>query len=544
MNFLKTRPSLLLLPIVSGLFIGTSYIPFPPWAIFFGLVPLFLFWAQVKTAREAFFGGWLTQFILNFIGFHWIAFTAIEFGHFPAWGGWLTLFGFACIAHLHYAFAGLLAVRLRNALSVKALWFFATCAVLFALCERVWPMIFPWHLGYPWLWAGFPGAQFADVIGFEGLNIVTIFANALLACAIYVGIWHPKRSKARVAAFVLSAVALVLGINLLGLGRSEAWEHPDASVDVLAVQGNIGNFDKLMAEQGRNFRAPIIDKFTSLTTEGLNAHPETQLIIWPETAFPDVLDLPYQNDPPAARLRSYITSRQTPLLTGSYSYDHMIKATYNGFFFMTANGMIPEAPYRKSILLVFGETFPFSDTIPYMSKLFPDLGSFGRGNGPTIMTVDTKSGASFKLGPQICYEGLYPWFTVELAKKGAQVLTNVTNDSWFGATFEPYQHLYMTLARAIEVRRPLIRSTNTGITTAMTASGHLLSQSPIGKEWTGTFSIPYLKNPPHTFFETMDGLWIWILLIALASLLIFARERRADLDQPLEPRQKETLNER
>ena len=517
-----------LLPIVSGLMIGTSYIPFVPWAIFFGLVPLFLFWAQAKTARQALLGGWITQFILTLIGFHWIAFTATEFGHFPAWGGYLTLIGFAAIAHLHYAVAGFLAVWFRNTLRTHALWFFAITALFFALCERFTPMIFPWHLGYPWLWAGFPGAQFADVIGFEGLNIVTICANAMIACAVFMGVWRPHPAKKKALALIGGAVALVVVVNLLGLGRAEKWEHPDQSLKVLAVQGNIGNFDKLMAEQGRNFRTPILDKFIGLSEKGLREHPETQIMLWPETAFPDVFDIAFQNDPPAARVRKFIIEHKKPLMMGSYSYEPMLKQTYNGFFFVNAFGVTPESPYRKSILLVFGETFPFSDYIPYMTKLFPDLGSFGRGNGPTIMTIATGEGADarlIKLGPQICYEGLYPWFTVSLAKNGAEVLSNVTNDSWFGKDFEPYQHLYMTLARAIEVRRPLIRSTNTGITTGITAAGKILPFSPQNQEWEGEFDVPYLTNPPHTFFETMDALWIWILTGALVLLLAFARSR-------------------
>jgi apolipoprotein N-acyltransferase len=524
--FKRVTTNASILPIVAGLFIGTSYIPFPPWAIFFGLAPLFLFWAQAKTPWQALLAGWLTQFVLNLIGFHWIAYTAIEFGHFPKWGGILSLVGFATIAHLHYPIAGWLAVRARNTLRIHTLWFFAVCAVCFAICERLTPMIFPWHLGYPWLWAGLPGAQFADVIGFEGLNIFTILTNAMIACAIFMGVVQPVGAGAKKKALGLigCAIALVAVLNLLGLGRAEKWTHPDSSLKILAVQGNIGNFDKLMAEQGRNFRIPIVSKYLDLSARGLADHPETQLMLWPETAFPDILDFPYQNDPSAARLRKFVIDHKMPILTGSYSYDHMTKTTYNGFFFMNTFGQTPEAPYRKSLLLVFGETFPFSDYIPYMEKLFPDLGSFGRGNGPTVMTVEAGNQLT-KFGPQICYEGLYPWFSVALAKKGAQVLSNVTNDSWFGTDFEPYQHLYMTLARAIEVRRPLIRATNTGITTAISAAGEIQQHSPQEKEWTGIFEIPFLKNPPHTFFETMDALWIWILLGSLVLLLTFARTK-------------------
>ncbi len=477
------------------------------------------------SVKAAFVAGWVSQFILTLIGFHWVAYTAIEFGHFPIWGGVLTLVGFAAIAHLHYAFSGALAVYLRNKLNLKPQIFFPLTAVLFALTELLFPMIFPWHLGYPWLWAKMPGAQFADVIGFEGLNLVTITINALIAAALASGLIlkNPNQPVTKKPYLLAScAAALLLLVNGLGLGREKPWQTSDASLKVLAVQGNIGNFDKLMAENGRNFKFPIIQKYATLSREALLKYPDTQVMIWPETAFPDVLDLDYQNDASAATLRQFVREVNVPLLTGSYSYDRKTKETYNGFFFVHADGSIPETPYRKSILLVFGETFPFSDYIPYMTKLFPDLGSFGRGSGPSSMTAKV-AGSEIKIGPQICYEGLYPWFTSGLTRKGAQILTNVTNDSWFGTNFEPYQHLYMTVARAIEFRRPLIRSTNTGISTVALASGQILEQSPIGVEWYGQFQVPYQTNPTHTFYERIEGLWLYALIAGLIVLALAGR---------------------
>ena len=281
------------LPIVSGFLIGTSYIPFPPWALFFCLVPLLLFWNTSTNPRQAFLGGWITQFILNLIGFHWIAYTAIEFGHFPWWGGVLTLLGFASIAHLHYALAGAIGVWLSRRFQLKAWSRLLVFVTAFALCDHRYPMIFPWHLGYPWLWMGLPGSQFADVIGFEGLNIATIFINGFLALTVISFFAHNRR---RAAQFAGAAVAAFLALNLAGLGRAEPWKKTDAEINVLAVQGNIGNFEKMMVEKGTFFRRPIVDKYIELSQDGLNKNKGTDLIIWPETAFPTVLDAGYSNE--------------------------------------------------------------------------------------------------------------------------------------------------------------------------------------------------------------------------------------------------------
>lgn len=523
------------LPILSGFLIGTSYIPFYPWAEFFCLVPLFLFWwRQSLSKRQCFNAGWLTQFVLNLIGFHWIAYTATEFGHFHWIFGVLTLFGFAATAHLYYPLAGWLGRSLNERLGIQGKLSWLVFTLTFAVCDRLFPVIFPWHLGYTWLWAKWPGAQTADVIGFEGLHFFTILINALIAWSILEWTEGQKKpasgfstAQKNAAALFAAAVAAVAAVNIWGLGREEAWKNTDAELNVLAIQGNIGNFEKYMVQYRHEFRGPIIQKYFALSRDAMAMHPEAHLMIWPETAFPGRLNQEYLGENLQMQLRAFLRLSKIPLLTGSYGQKWNTQEVFNGFFFLNAQGDAPVEPYYKTILLVFGETFPFSDVIPYMATLFPDQGSFTRGKGPTVMNLalDGNNQHDVKIGPQICYEGLYPWFSAGLSKQGAEIFANVTNDSWFWKPFEPNQHLYMTLARAIEFRRPLLRSTNTGITTAILASGEILEKSPIGEEWTGLFRIPYLKNPPHTVYEKYGQLWPWLQGLLLVAVLLIGRTR-------------------
>jgi apolipoprotein N-acyltransferase len=78
----------------------------------------------------------------------------------------------------------------------------------------------------------------------------------------------------------------------------------------------------------------------------------------------------------------------------------------------------------------------------------------------------------------------------------------------------------MTLGRAVEVRRPLVRSTNTGISTAILADGEVLTKSPINEPWAHTFEIRYKKNAPLTIY-TKYGYWDWVLWLALLLFLVF-----------------------
>jgi apolipoprotein N-acyltransferase len=514
------------LAILSGVLIGTNYIPFYPWAEFFCLAPLFMFWwTRATNRRQAFIAGWLTQFVLNLIGFHWIAYLATEFGHFPLYGGVFTLFGFAAIAHLHYPIAGFLAHSLIHRVGLKGKSSLLTYALVFALCDRLIPKIFSWHLGYPWLWANWPGAQLGDVIGFEGLNFLTIFVNSLVAWALVEGLLKFGKARRKPWLILSGALGVIIAINLAGFGRENRWKQTDAEINVLAVQANIGNFEKLMSELHERFGIPVVKKYLDLSRTAIAQHPEAQLMMWPETAFPGRLDRYYVSDFLAAQVRSFVRETHTPLLTGAYSQKFRTNDVYNSLFYLNAQGEQPLDPYRKTILLVFGETFPFAEYIPYMDKFFPEQGSFSRGDGPHVMNLklDGPQPTDIAVGAQICYEGLYPWFSAELAAKGAELFVNVTNDSWFWRPFEPNQHLYMTLARAIEFRRPLVRSTNTGITTAVLSTGEVLQKSPIGEEWTGVFKIPYRKNPDHTFYEVYGAAWPWILGALLVLVLVFGR---------------------
>jgi apolipoprotein N-acyltransferase len=518
-------------PLLAGALIGTCYIPFPPWSLFFCIVPLFVFWRKAQNLREVLIAGWLTQFFLTLIGFHWIAYTAVEFGRFPLWLGGLTLLAFCAIAHLYFPLAGAVWYLVTRQLKIDrdGLPALLLMGGSLAFFERTVWALFPWHLGYTWLWARFPAMQTADVWGFEGLSYFTIFANALLAWAL-IDRWRWRLPRA--AAVVLLAFGLV---NAWGVWRKAAFElrmlgtgdESEAALRALVVQGNIGNLDKLRVETSVDARGPVTQKYLALSSDALErvraaGDGPVDLVVWPETAYPGFLNVEQKAfERFNWSVREAVRGWGVSLLAGSYSRPGPESGVYNGMFLLGNDGENLAGPYHKTILLAFGEKFPFNDIIPYQKWLLPNLGTFGEGSGPRPIQF-----RDIMIGPQICYEGLYPWFTADLVRAGARVIVNVTNDSWFGRPFEPLQHMTMTLARAIEFRRPLIRSTNTGISTAIEASGEQETQSPLHQEWTGVFDVRLPEatlQSPYTRWVGGDrvGLWIWILL-AINVILILA----------------------
>ncbi|MBL7672330.1 MAG: apolipoprotein N-acyltransferase [Bdellovibrionaceae bacterium] len=544
--------------LLSGTLVGTSYIPFPPWAIFFAYVPLWLKVLRETSLVRVFFFGWVTQFVLTLIGFHWIAYTAYEFGHIPWPLSGLVLLAFASLAHLYIPLSIILAIQIRNWTRLSDSQTLVLLALTLILGERIWPSIFPWNLGYTFLWARWPIYQWADIVGFEGLSAFILLMNAAVAIA-----WLQAHNRPR----VLLSLGFVgtLGIVALSVGgdfHGKAWKETDSSIKVLAVQGNIGNFEKIAAEKGHAFQSEILNRFLDLTRKGLLDHPETDLIFWPETAFPDFLDEFYKHRERPARLTEAIKTWKKPLLTGSFSKNHLDsdsnKNTFNAAFLISKEGERLGPPYHKTNLLAFGEYLPFSNQFPVLLKWITIVSNFGRGQGPSVfswpqaLSVDvsntnsaSNAGHILKIGPQICYEGLSPDFSRELARQGADLIANFTNDSWFGLTwfgysFEPQQHMNMTLGRAIELRRPLIRATNTGITTAILADGTQLAQSPINEPWTGLLDIKFKKNSPQSFFVEHKNLdsWLYFVLFFVMMTVNWLKHQRLFKHKQTHPQKK------
>ena len=501
-----------LLPIVSGLFIGTSYIPFPPWASLFCFVPLWLFWNRQDSLKNVFIGGVITAFVFTLIGFNWITYTLHEFAHLDWPVAFVGMLFYALIAHLYVPLAGVLWFWGRRAFNWSGRLSLGLMAIITIICEAYSLTLFDWNFGYSWYGAHIPIYHWAEIIGFSGLSAATLLCNL----PFYVAWQQRKQNTGRI--ILAAVVAGFMLLNIGGLWLKARLPQPDASFNTLLVQASIGNSEKLAAELGKGYSNEILRRYTELTDSALNAHSDTKIdfALWPETAFPALLGEEFKSNEKPLALSRFIRVRQIPLITGAYSVDSKTRLITNSLFVLNGNGEIVPPHYSKSILLAFGEYIPGEQFFPEIRKWLPATGHFARGAGPTQLL----SWNGYKMGAQICYESLFPGFSRELAQLGAQFIVNVTNDTWYGSWQEPYQHMFMTLARGVEFRRPVLRVTNTGISTVSLASGDILEQSPIYQPWAGLYRVPYLKNPPVTFYQTYFRLVPGLLWGTLLVLLV------------------------
>ena len=174
--------------------------------------------------------------------------------------------------------------------------------------------------------------------------------------------------------------------------------------------------------------------------------------------------------------------------------------------------------YDKTHLVPFGEYVPFKKWLPFLGKIVAQVGDFRAGKkGRTLAWRDQQ------LGIQICYEIIFPGLSRAMVRNGASLLVNITNDAWFGKTSGPYQHFSMTIFRAVENRRALARSANTGISGFIDPAGRILASTELLQEAAATKTLPLMKE--YSLYTRIGDLFaMGCLGLAVVVMLVeFAR---------------------
>lgn len=521
---------------------------FPPWdlswLIWFALIPWFLALERTRHWKEAAMQGVWLSFFMSVFGFYWVAWVLHEFGALPwpmAFIGML-LFSFICQPQFPFAaVAWVWTARRRDDPKLPRRWLvasFVAFAVAYSGFDGVIPKLFTDTLGNSLY--GWPHLRQAADLG--GVHLITapifLFNDALG--------WLLTRLRRRsepslwptlARSWPLIAVTGLMLVAFYAYGRSalervtRETEQPLAHYTGAAIQGNIGDFDKLAAENGvRGAADRVVTTFIGMSEQALALEGPTDFLVWPETAYPSTFRTPQTSDELARdqRVEAFVRARGVPLLFGGY--DHLQNKDYNALFLLspaTPAGLATNSDqqtYRKNILLLFGEYIPGAETFPWIKKAFPQVGNFGRGVGPEVLTVAGKR--PLKLGPIICYEALFPNYVIGAANQGSELILNITNDSWFGPYGEPYLHLALSVFRSIETRLPQLRATNTGFSALITAQGDILQRTPLSEPTILKTRFP-VTRPIPTLIKRWGNwypLTAWCLgSIALAA--IFWRRR-------------------
>ena len=356
--------------------------------------------------------------------------------------------------------------------------------------------------------------QISAITGEYGVTFLIVLVNAAIASMLL----KPSGYRQTVFAALAVVCVLIFGIFQLNTGL------PSRYFRVAAIQPCISP-----GEQDRDpGQAYTLLGLEDLTTKAALSRPN--LIVWPETA---VLNLP-SSPKIGGRLEDISRTHDIPLLIGAservkfnnYSLDRASNQgvrSYNAAYLIhTATGP-PQAPYRKNVLVPFGEYLPLSDTIKWPSWFIAEGFQTMPGDGFTIFTL--KDGT--RPGVLICWENLFPQLARNEVKAGADLLVNLVNDAWLGKKHAPAQHNSASVLRAVENGVPVIVASNWGPSLIIDPKGRTLQRTGGSLRDTITADVP-LQNK-KTVYTRYGDLFAWICITVMFLVFICIAVRSISL---------------
>ena len=434
---------------------------------------------------------------------YWTGAVVSTFGGLPAIVAWLCAFALAAYMTVYLATAAALLGRAVAVSGPRALWLAPALWVAGEFARG--------HVlgGFPWVPLGssmatlLPIVQLASLVGVYGVSLYLIAHSVLVTLAIT----GTRRTQARTA---VAAVAILLTVSIWG-GRRVAnapLTREGTPVALGLVQADIRQNEKwnpgMAAEIGR--------RYERLTRQAVAAG--AAVILWPESSTPY-----YFNEEPgrAASVRSLVRETGAPLLFGT---DEVERGTpdryYNSAFMLAPDGAVA-AVYRKMQLVPFGEFVPLRSLLFFVSPLVEGVSDFSPGDRVTMLPM-----AGHMASTAICYEIVYPHLSREAVRQGAELLTTVTNDAWYGDSSAPYQHFALASLRAVEQGRYLARAANTGISGVVDPYGRVIGATRVFEEAVVVVEARFLTG--RTLYATigdlvaelalavagLTGLWLWV----------------------------------
>jgi apolipoprotein N-acyltransferase len=490
------------LAILSGFLLTLS---FPKanvsWLTWFALVPL-LAALRNLSPKNGFYLGLCAGLAHYLTLVYWLAYTMSTYGHLPLYASVPILLLLSAYLALYVAIFSMSLTFIRGPVFLV----FMIPSVWVSL-EYIRSFLFT---GFPWELIGYTQfnvlhlIQISDIFGVYGISFCIALSNAAIFLAfLYVTgkHWQEKKIKARLAAGSVGTLALVFCfVWFYGNWRIQSIQKlisHSPSIKTAIVQGNIDQAKKWDPA----FQDASTVKYINLSL--LTKKHKPDLVVWPETATPFYF---LHNARLSEMVKKGVHDTGTDFLIGSPSFNLGKNRVeyFNSAYLIGPEGNVYDR-YDKAHLVPFGEYIPFKKWLPFLGKMVEGVGDFNPGKkGHTIKWGD------LRLGIQICYEIIFPHLSRAMVKNHASVLINITNDAWYGRTSAPNQHFSMTVFRAVENRRSIIRAANTGISGFIDPCGKVMAATPLFEDATITRPVPVIKEA--TFYSRFGDLFAWACL--------------------------------
>ncbi len=444
------------------------------------LIPLLLRLVQSRSLRPVLSGHFL--FFASFFGLvlYWIPSVMIDYGglHPAAALGVLgLLLGVMSLLMLPFS---LLTWGLARAFNADAALFAAPA--LWTLCELLRERFVLG--GFPWATVGYSQYGFGMLLQVADLGSVYLLSFLVLSGVSAGLLWIVVGRRGPALAYiVLTFLSLLYGGYRLWF-----WEiEKDHTHQVSLVQPAIA-----LRGSGSYFREAYFRQLSRAYSEACEEGAEW--VIFPEAPnpFSPDIDSGFQ-----AFWSSLVLEKQRPLVLSATGWSGQEGVYYNSSFLFDRHGGIIHR-YDKRRLVPFGEYVPAGGTLLRLSEaLVTEVGHFSPG-------LDSQPAANLgheQIGFLICYESIFPELSRRAVLSGARFLVNTTNDMWFGNTAAPRQHLQMAAVRAVEVRKPLLRAANSGITAWVDARGRVRRQLGLGE--VGRLQVEFTPNSYQSVYARL-----------------------------------------
>lgn len=471
---------------------------------FIALIPLFYSLYTSLTLKETIISGIIFGFFSSILIYFWLLF----FEDFSIW----TLSGVTA-AHILYfiilapfiALAG--KYRLFRPFLVAGIW------VAYEYLKSI------GYLGFPWgLMAHSSGiapfVQIADITGQWGISFLVVLINAMILETMLV------RNRKIIPWWIYTALLMLLSV-IYGIYMNNIVFPVEKNITVLIVQQDADSWIS-----GKEIES--IKKGQDLTRKELmNNNEKPDLVIWSENAFryPYTENgSKYKREPEGDPFNAFLKNINIPILVGSpYVLDRESMSVLNAVILIDPNGVIREY-YGKSHPVPFAENIPFWD-LTIVSSFFKNVigihnQGWALGEPDIIFKLPLKDGEYLFFGAPICFEDSFPYIARNFIKNGADLLINLSNDSWSKTVSGETQHLAASRLRTIETRRTLIRSTNAGVSTIIDPWGRMNFTLPLYKADTVTANIPVYKKNTFTVY-TVLGDWFPVSIILIIGFFLF-----------------------
>ena len=506
---------------VSGVAYALLYAPWSWTALsWVCLVPLYASLERGRIGRAA-VGGAVFMWVATSIIIIWVHPTATEhfgLGFAEATGLWVSI-GLLCTAPFYaIALAGVVTGWRRCPAALRP-WLFAAAWVAAEFVRTHVGLRSPWsllgdaHADSAWL------RQSASLGGVYLVSFVVALVNGSIG-----QLWlslgprsssgHPAEetpAPLRTLAGGLAATALAV-VAAVGFGMIRAGSDPAPLSDRTAVLVQ-GNVDPELTWRTSTART-VFFRYGSLTRDAL-ARVGTEMpavIVWPEHAIQVSTD-----DRTYGHVLRRLSTR-APLIVGApYTDPADRRATYNSATLL--HGEMETVRYDKRRLLPFSETPVFGAALALQTSGDLEPEYFSAGSAPGVFALD-----GIEAGLLICMEALYPELGRELAREGASLLVNLSNDGWFRGRGATAQHLNQVRFRAIETGMPLLRSTTSGVSAVIDPLGEVRASLDVGA--TGVLSAAIPETFPLTLYARVGDVFAWSCLAAWLTGLAAAASGR------------------